>query len=524
MKYVGFVFSILLCAYPAMAQDQHAPVNVPLVAGKGFGGENAPYTHRPADLTLLPWAAGARHGKVWLQNTGEALLIVGEVDGAAPDIPRDEKSLAEKDHVEIWLADVKEPELPPVGWGNQFDQVTLPKGADSCADWMKQEGKGTEGTEAEKRCRTWAETQAAYRTYFHRLFVRHWLAAPDQAVETFATPAFDEIAHHFASDQRKIEEVPTLLKPMDRLRTWFGVDKNHPGYSFQVLIPFAAFPPLSTTQVRELRLLVDVFTPGSGQSAKNGGHSSTAPPHPDSELPTFNALRFDPPLGFHLTPCEMPLAAKDVYGDMHAAWFVPSASGDYESDAFILVNDGAGYQYEPDALSPVARPVHFFWHGVGENEWVCGPHLTYRGKDQSHAFDAEVDEDGFDAHRLRSGDLLVKVGPRVYYSAFGSGACGACPRTEVRILRLRPDMRTSEALRLGVTVDTGTEAAQDFSMSPDWLQVIQYDQAPADDQGKPGAWSSTAWCRGEMEYQQCGHKDGVEPPDPPVLKDLRGPE
>jgi hypothetical protein len=26
---------------------------------------------------------------------------------------------------------------------------------------------------------------------------------------------------------------------------------------------------------------------------------------------------------------------------------------------------------------------------------------------------------------------------------------------------------------------------------------------------------------GESEYEQCGHHDNIQPPDPPVLKELR---
>ena len=197
---------------------------------------------------------------------------------------------------------------------------------------------------------------------------------------------------------------------------------------------------------------------------------------------------------------------------------------DFESDAFILVNDGVGYQYEPDDLSPVARPVHFFWHGIGTGEWVCGPYLSYRNSERSLGFDINVDQDGFDARRLPGGDLLIKVGPRVYYSEFGSGTCGACPRTELRIVRLGADLRPLQMIRLGGIVDNGSGVSQDYGLSRDWSQIVQYDEAGLDDQGNPGPWSSTTWCRGESTYGQCDHQDKVDPPDPPVLKDLRAPD
>jgi hypothetical protein len=122
---------------------------------------------------------------------------------------------------------------------------------------------------------------------------------------------------------------------------------------------------------------------------------------------------------------------------------------------------------------------------------------------------------------LPGGDLLIKVGPRVYGSEFGSGQCGACPRTELRILRLGADAKAQEMLHLGGIVDNGSGASQDFSLSRDWSLVVQYDEGAMDDQGKSAPWSANTWCRGEAAYAQCNHEDDVQPPNPPVLKELR---
>jgi len=498
-----------------------APIKVPLVVGRGLAYDIAPYTGRPADLTLTPHGEGARHGQIWLQNIGFGFLIVGQVDGARPEFPRNKNLILEKDHVEIWLADGKDPDLPPIGWGNQFGETTLPHGADSCAEWAHK-GLAPDTSPAEKRCRTWADDQVHYRTYLRRLFVRQWLVTPDYAVESFATPAFDQITKRFASDKPGSEEVPTPLNPAEGLQMWINNGKNSVGYTFEILIPFTSFPPLSATDLRDLRLLVDVLNPAP-KGKQSAAYSTSSPSRIWAKPETFNAIRFDPPQQFHLTPCDLPLAAPDKYGDAHPAWFVPKANPafDFEADAFFLVNQGMGYQYEPDALSPVAHPVHFFWHGIAESEWICGPHLAYRRHDNAVTFDVGVDEEGFDAHRLPGGDLLIKVGPRVYGSEFGSGQCGACPRTELRILRLGADSKAREMLALGGIIDTGAEKSQDFTLSPDWSRVVQYDEAEMDENGNPGLWSSTTWCGGESGYAQCDHQDNVAPPDPPVLKELR---
>lgn len=522
----GIVFVFISASLMAQQPPANLPVRVPQVLGRSLESNIGNYTDRPADFTLVPHGSGARHGEVWIQNIGYGLLVVGKVDGPQPEFPRNKDLILEKDHVEIWLADGKDPELPPIGWGNQFDEVTLPQGADSCADWAQKGAAETPAAPAaagaEKRCRTWAETQVSYRAYFKRLFVRQWLVTPEYAVEAFAAPAYDKITERFASDRPNNEEIPLPLKPTETLQMWFGRGKDGVGYTFEILIPFQAFPPLSTTEMRDLRLMVDVFNPPE-QGRKVGSYSTTSASRIYAATQTFNRVALDPPHQFRLTPCEVPLAARDKYRDIHPAWFVPKTSQDseFESDAFIILNDGAGYQYEPEALSPVVRPVHYFWHWIGGNEYICGPYLTYRRGDKLLNFDAEVDEDGFDAKRLPGGDLLIKVGPRVYGSEFGSGQCGACPRTDLRIFRVGADLRLAEMLNLGGIIDNGAGASQDFSISRDWAQVVQYDHAGVAEEGKPDVWSSTTWCRGEAAYKKCDHQDIADPPDPPLLKELR---
>ena len=97
-----------------------------------------------------------------MQTVGDGLLVVGEVDGRPPDLPRNKNLILERDHVEIWLAGAKDPELPPIGWGNRFqEEVTLPNGADSCSDWAKK--SASENTQGwEKSADVGADMQSHY--------------------------------------------------------------------------------------------------------------------------------------------------------------------------------------------------------------------------------------------------------------------------------------------------------------------------------------------------------------------------
>jgi hypothetical protein len=471
------------------------------------------YTSTPPDIILTPQGEEARRGRLWIRNIGKGLLIAGDIEGGPPDFPRNKDSLLAKDHVEIWLTAGVDPVLPPIGWGHQFGENTLPEGPDSCADDL--EAPRDSSPEAQRACREWATKQQKYRRYFQRLFLRQWLLAPDYAVESFAAPAYEEIASRFASK----EEIPEVLKPRGTPKFWYSLSAK--GYTFQALIPYEMFPPLPSLDLRDLRLLVDVF--GAAPTGKKmGAFSGSSPARVWARPETFNLLRIDPPRVFHMTPCDLPLNGKDIYGNVRDAWFIPQEEqkGEYESDAFLIVDSAAGYRYEPAGLSPVVRPVHDFWISVSPGEWICGPPLTHKKDNQRTAFKQRVDAEGLATHRVPNGDLLVKDGPSASYSEFGSGQCGGFPYTNLIIYRLTPDNKIYEALKLGDII-AGLGSApqdQDFTVSPDWSQITEYNQEQDDEKGNPGTWSSTTYCLKDSRYEKCGEKSDVVPPNPRTLQ------
>lgn len=525
MKPLLAIFLVL--AASATRAQQPVQVRVPEALGRGLGVDIRPYEVGPPDLTLVPHGPGGRRGRVWVRNAGDGLVVAGEVDGGAADFPRNKNLILQKDHVEIWLAAADAVDLPEIGWGNQFGETLLPKGPDSCGNYEGNPRSGAEELKAgEKKCREWATTQQRYRASFQRLFVRQWLLTPDYAIESYATPAYQRITAEFARDQKMHpDEVPAMLKPRGELQMWSGVMDDHSGYTFLVHIPFAAFPPMANLKLSDFMILVDVFSPAA-EGHKTGPYSTTSPNRVYGKPATFNPARLDPARTFHLTPCDMALKGGDAYQDVQDAWFVPKSSqvGEYESDAFLVVNGSGGYRYGPEGLSPVVRPLHYFWHNAGPGEWVCGPQLTYKNGERTEVFEYAVAEEGFDTRHTADGDLLVKSGPLVYYSEFGSGQCGACPRVELRVWGITPDVKIFEALALGDLVDNSGGASKDFSVSQDWSQITEFDQENAGEDGEPGSWSSTTWCLKKDGFEECGSKDDVQPPDPPVLKELRGPE
>lgn len=522
--------TVLLLFAASTLFAQNPPISVPQMQPTVLEGSVAAFKSMPPDITLIPHGPGARNGHLWIRNIGYALVIAGEVFGGPPDFPKNQNWILSKDHIEVWLAAASDVPMPVIGWGNQFDQNEFPKGPDSCADF----GKGEPGApdpiaQRQKKCREWVATQQRYRPVFKRLFMRQWLLTDYYSVESYATPAFEAITRNFASDQGPYsEEVPAMLKPQGKVQIWVSrdwVSHDRPAYTFQIVIPYTSFPPLPTLEVRDLRLMVDVFSPAP-VGKKMGPFSTSSPLRVFGKPETFNAIRLDPARTFKMTPCDLGLAGADKYRDEHPGWFIPHVdeSLGWQSDAFILVNESRGYAYEPEGLSPVVRPIHNFWHPMATGEWVCGPDLAYRKGETFKHLGETVGEEGFDAKRMPDGTLLIKSGPRVYGSEFGSGQCGACPRVDMRLFAVDKDFKLYEALDLGGLIDTGTGQSEDFTISDDWVKVTQFEEEPMTDSGDPAPWSATTWCLESNEYEKCDEKKDVQPPDPPVLKELRNSE
>lgn len=510
-----------------VAKDK--PILVPQMQPSALEGSIAAFKSMPPDITLITPGQGARNGHLWIRNIGHALVIAGEVDGDAPDFPKNQNWILSKDHIEVWVAADTDVAMPVIGWGNQFDQNEFPKGQDSCADFG-QDDPGTPDTlqARQKKCRDWVATQQRYRPVFKRLFTRQWLLTDYYSVESYATPAYEAITRDFASDQPQYaEEVPDMLKPQGKVQMWVSrawVSHDRPAYTFQIEIPYTAFPPLPALQLRDLRLMVDVFSPAP-RGKKMGPFSTSSPVRVFGKPKTFNSIRLDPARTFQMTPCDIGLTGVDKHRDEHPGWFFPHASEStgWQSDAFVLVNESHGYAYDLDGLSPVVRRIHNFWHAISTGEWVCGPELAYRKGETLKQLGEVVGEEGFDAKRLPEDTLLIKSGPRVYGSEFGSGQCGACPRVEMRIFAVNQDFKLYKALDLGGIIDTNGQS-EDFSLTNDWARVTQFLEAQQTDAGEAGLWSSTTWCLKHLEYEKCEEKQNVQPPSPPLLQELRNPD
>jgi hypothetical protein len=382
---------VFLALTPGWAQQPQkvAPVTVHAMDWAGHRGFDQ-FKDVAPDMILIPRGDGARHGQIWVRTVRRFpnspaidLYIVGKVDGPVPDFPPTRDLIPSKEHVEIWLAGSPDVEMPPLGWSHQFGQVTLPKGAESCEDWPKNDSFAQDVDE----CPDWVASQVRYRRYFKRLFARQWLLGPNDAIESFATPAFKHIKDRYA------EGFPEFMKPQGKLQMIHFFCPEPSGYAFEVLIPFEAFPPLPESHTTQLYLLVDVFNAVS-HGKKTSVYSTSSPLQVWGNPSTLNVLHLDPPLTCPLTFCDLPLGETPEERKEHRTWVLPKSLRTFVGtnvldDTFVIENMFRCGGWSPGGLSPWVRETHHFEMGTRKEIglWVCGPNLTLvkNGKSQTLA-------------------------------------------------------------------------------------------------------------------------------------------
>jgi hypothetical protein len=198
----------------------------------------------------------------------------------------------------------------------------------------------------------------------------------------------------------------------------------------------------------------------------------------------------------------------------------------------VLDNEARGYQYEPDpaAVSPAAFEADYSSIDLGEGEFLCTPFLTYRkgelvsaaaaqtGTGEGSPWELLVDSRHLETRRLDDGDLLVKQGPRVWWSYYGSGQCGACPRAGIDLYHIEAATgRVTPALNV-VTVASGDGNDIEIDLSPDWLGVTVYRSMTDWDIEPPSTtWKATSYCFQDSgdagpSYEVCGEEEPVPEP------------
>jgi hypothetical protein len=459
-----------------------------------------------AQTTLVKVDPTARGGSVRVTSNAAGLSISGTVDGGAPRWPAAAADVSHSDRIELSIADVAAAQLPPVGWGHQFGYEFLAREADC----LTREGDTTAA--GRRRCTDWFRQQTSHREKLGRLFARRWVITPSVVEETFARPAFAALD---SSRRAAVAPLAPNGQPIARFTPTAA------GYAFDITVPWSALPPLQSVRVNELRVAVDVRNAAT--------RSSTSPTATLEDPSTLPRVALSTPRTYEITPCRAdflkPIVqsgpARDFItaSDSARVYFSPTASVDLRR-AIVVDAPAQGYQYEPDStlVSPIASTMTFWTKSLGNGETLCGPYLAYRRGEQITRSGQVVDLPDFvTSRRLATGDVLVKAGPRVMSSYFGSGQCGACPRVALEVFHLsRATGEITQSLSFfGIAEPENTDI--DVVVSPSWSEITIFEGKTDFDVNPPRMrWKATTHCfrAAKKVYEECRAAENVRPPSP----------
>ena len=508
------------------ALPQEAIDTIPLAVDFALDGDLAEWRSRPTDQ-VLRGTATTPQALVWLGQVPTGIVVAAEVRGASQDSP-------DPARLSIWLSDADSPILPPIGWGHQFGFETLNDEAE-CGqmDW---------GEEGRELCVRWYGAQVTHRESLKPLLARRWsvsVASPETIRENLADPAFEGLDPGI---REKLAPLEPAGSPTVRSRPIAGAES---ALGLEILIPWDAFPP-----VRPLDL--DAVILGVAWDSGTGSRSGDGDPARRRMLAA--------PLRHRLTACgyglreialfDRPEISVRLPSEEAALFMIPDRSLELRR-LIVLDNEAHGYQYDPDStvVSPAAFEADYSSIDLGEGESLCTPFLTYRKEERVSSAAAQtrtgegspwellVDSRHLETRRLEDGDWLVKQGPRVWWTYYGSGQCGACPRAGIDLFHVEAATgRVTPALSV-VTVAAGDGNDIEIDLSPDWLGVTVYRSVTDWDIEPPSTtWKATRYCfrdagdagpsGGEPPkvddppgYEVCGEEESV--PEPPKQLRLR---
>jgi len=459
-----------------------------------------------------------RYGAVELGARGEDLRVwVGQVDGGVA--VAGEASAARFDPavgfgIGFWLADAEPPEFPPVGWGHQFGYEEL-AAVEECA--------GHEEGWEDGSCRQWFHAQVEYRRELARLFVRRWQTDAWHVRETFASPAWSALD---SLTRDRLRALQPHGEPSFEHRT------ENRQTEFELFVPWAAFPPLAPFTIDRLRIGVDL------------------PPEWADDVPSLDLVSLALPRQYHLTACELGERAAIIRPSATSAFRVPSAASvtlfrptdDQDlKELVVLDNEAGGYLYTPDSTiaSPVAFAAKFYARDLEDGGTLCGPVLAYRNDAvrtrpaleqlvwaglSADGADPVFAEHQLDVRRLPDGNLLVKEGPWIWFSYYGSGQCGACPRVTVGIDHI--DTRTGKITPALQHTAVAEHYDTEMTVTPDWREVTVYEsEHDYELETETVSWTATTYCYQPVDrrYDVCAVESPISVPAKELWLDWEDP-
>jgi hypothetical protein len=434
----------------------------------------------------------------WIARSSGGLIFAGSSRFPFLGPARDAEELSTKGRLEIWLSLSDEIEMPPIGWYGDEPQTE-----EACVS-------GSGGAEPVKQaCLEWLRHQSEYREKLRGLFTRMWRIAPNITEEAHANLIYASL-----TDAQRKELAQ--LKPNGQPLAKFSLDQFGHEFTFEVLVPWEAFPPGDRLHLERIKLALNII---EGDEILVTTHPASA----DVSRPGLRSFALVPPVVTQFTPCDYPLTGRS--GEPVFCFLGPLLT---VRGAFTLANElpccGAISMPPSDALSPRIVPVEYFVQTLAPGEFLCGSPLVYRNGSAVKRFPFEIGPGaGFSAlgpaprtlpvFRLPNGTRLIKDGPSWSLRQQSYTMCAACPWAKLAIFALKPSGEIKKALTLGGRVgDIGLEE-YDIEMSADWRTVTEF-------RNNSEKWTSRRFCLNGDTYQSCGQDSNSPPPKhgllPPV--------
>jgi hypothetical protein len=428
------------------------------------------------------------HKPIWIAQSSEGLVLAGSSIFLAPT--NNGAELLTKGHFELWLSETEGVEMPPINWAGDW-----PLKADFCAAIAR-------GVESRTQsCVQWLKGQPAYREKLLGLFTRMWRIAPGLTEEAYATKIYGSLTE---AQQKALKP----LKPSGNPVAKFVFDTFQQNFSFEILVPWEAFPPANRLHLERVRLVLNIV---DGEKIRA---STQWRADEQREKPALPSYALSPAIMVHFTPCEYPLAG--VSGEP-AFYFMDRSLG--VRMAFLLQNDlpstGIIGPPRPDDVSPNVKVVEHFVQTLGPGEFLCSPPTSYRrnrvikrfpfelGPPKRGLFGSATPPATVPVLRLPNGTRLIKDGPAWWYVYQTYTACGGCPLATLSIFALTSSGEIKEALTLSARVGGIELDDYDIEVSPDWRIVKEF-------KGKNQNWVSRRFCLNGEIYRSCG--EGSQPP------------
>jgi hypothetical protein len=470
----------IACKLAVVAASLH------ILAGTGLSQviRKAPSNFK-LDGAIGEWSGNGTGGPFWIAQNGDGLVLAGSSKFLSLGPANDASELLTKGRLELWLSEVDSVEMPPITWLSAY-----PLTEEIC-------GQFSGGAAGKLSCLEWLADQPAYRDKVRGLFTRMWRLAPGVVEEDHATKIFDSL-----SDAQR--NAVKLLKPSSGLPVAkFTFDAFRQAFTFEILVPWDAFPPASRLHLEKIRLALNIVE-------ENDIRASTQPRlEATIEKPRLRSYTLSPVPVAHYTPCDYPLATENGWADPVY----------YFMDRSLMVRQALSLQNEapphftmappgPSDFSPSAIAVQHFVQTLAPGEFLCNPPLVYRKGavlkqsplplDWGPALTLEV-------RRLPSGTRLLKDGPTWYYRQQSYTQCGGCPWGRLLIFALTPAGDVKQVLGLGERVDGPEVDGYDIEISPDWSAVKEF-------KSQQGKWGSKSFCLERDSYRACGEDNSSPPP------------